>query len=252
VSKKSRPGSRYVGLPHYLLNSLAWRTLPGDAVKVLIDVWKRHNGVNNGEISYGVREAAEIGITKTPAARMLHILVERGFLAIVRDSAFNVKTKQVRTWRLTAEPYRGQQGTNDFMRWRPSQNLKHSPSTGTHSPSTGTRVTKLPVTVPPQGLSDPKTPPPQSLHRDTYRLPRMERPPPTLGLDPAGSDRPMASWEGEDEDGKPGSDRAVGPDGERCPEHAAEPHPLNNSLITAAKKIARGPENRVRPNFGRN
>jgi hypothetical protein len=175
MSRKSRPGSRYVGLPHYLLDCPAFKSLPGDAVKLLIYIWKRHNGVNNGEISYGVREAAEIGITKSSAGRMVKILIERGFLAVVRDSAFNVKTRHARTWRLTAEPYRGQQGTKEFMRWKPSQpsrNSKHSPTSGTDSPTSGTRVIKLPVSVPPAGLKGPESPPPESHQRDTYRLPR--------------------------------------------------------------------------------
>lgn len=55
----SDPTIRYVGLTHLVLNSQAWKTLPGDAIKLLIDVWKRHNGVNNGEITYGCRGAAD-------------------------------------------------------------------------------------------------------------------------------------------------------------------------------------------------
>jgi hypothetical protein len=117
--RRKRPGKGdpFIMLPHYLVKTPAWRSLPADAVKVLIDVWVRHNGVNNGEIAYGVREAAEIGITKTPAGRMLHVLIERGFLVIMRDGAFNVGNRKTRMWRLTAEPYHEQKATKDFMRW---------------------------------------------------------------------------------------------------------------------------------------
>jgi hypothetical protein len=159
--KKGRksPGSRYVGLPHYMLDCPAFKTLPGDALKLLIYIWKRHNGVNNGEITFAVREAGEggIGISKSVAARMLEVLIERGFLVIVRNSGFNVKTKLARSWRLTAEPYRDKPGTKDFMRWKPSQKSagaakpadappadaptdltgNHSPAGGTENPATG-------------------------------------------------------------------------------------------------------------------
>src|SRR4051794_6489831 len=92
---------RFVALPHYLLKSPAWLTLPGDAAKLLLDVWKRHNGMNNGEISYGVREAEEIGMAKSVSARMFKVLVERGFLVVTRDSAFRIKCRDARLWRLT-------------------------------------------------------------------------------------------------------------------------------------------------------
>lgn len=171
---KSRHGLRFVGLPHYLLNSAAYQSLPGDALKLLLAIWKRHNGVNNGEISFGVREAAEIGISKTPAARLLGVLVERGFLAVIRQSDFRVKSRQVRTWRLTAESYRGEQGTKDFMRWRPD-----SPSTGTVKIKTQSlqrdtqslyrdKSNKITADGPRTGTVRPKDGPPQSLHRDTY------------------------------------------------------------------------------------
>jgi hypothetical protein len=131
-----------VALPHYLLNCPAWKTLPSDGKALLIDVWKRHNGSNNGEISYSVREAEEIGISRSAAARMFKELVERGFLAVARNSAFNLKTREARRWRLAAEPCHGVTATRDFMRWRPLQGAdkksNHSPSRETHSPSLGT------------------------------------------------------------------------------------------------------------------
>jgi hypothetical protein len=61
---------RFVALPHYMLRSPAWKTLPADAKALLIAVWERHNGMNNGEISYSVREAKEIGLSKSVTARM--------------------------------------------------------------------------------------------------------------------------------------------------------------------------------------
>ena len=215
-ARKKNPGSRYVGLPHYLLDSIAFKTLPGDAVKLLLYIWKRHNGVNNGEISFGVREAAEIGISKTPASRMLTILIERGFLAIVREGGFNVGDRKTRTWRLTAEPCRGGPGSKEFMRWKPAQvppagPNKENPSlpTGTISPPTGTRAIKLPGLVPPQGLNGQKTasisPPTGTLIGYQAGLASKQRTCPAFVSDGRGRYR---------ECGEP-----VGPGGEHCPDH---------------------------------
>jgi hypothetical protein len=93
------------------------------AAKLLIAVWARHNGSNNGEISFSVREAMEIGFARSAASEDFAELVERGFLAVSRQAAFTLKTKEARTWRLTAEPSGLNQekaATKDFMRWTPA------------------------------------------------------------------------------------------------------------------------------------
>jgi hypothetical protein len=194
--RKSRSDTRFVALQHYLLNSPACISLPGDALKLFIYVWKRHNGSNNGEISFSVREAEEIGLTKSTAARMFRILVDRGFLAKVGESHFGRK-RVAQTWRITAETYRNEKATNDFMRWKPSiekpsdsptngtEELApeeiRSPTSGTDSPHGGTKVIKLSATVPQAGLLGAGIGVVQSHGRDTYKIPTQtskKRPPP--------------------------------------------------------------------------
>ena len=112
---------RWVKLPHYLLKCRAWRTMPHPAKALLLEVWVRHNGVNNGEISFGCSEAPELlGFSEATAARMFDILIERGFLVVVRDACFDAKSKKARTWRITAEPAGGKPATKDCMRWQPA------------------------------------------------------------------------------------------------------------------------------------
>jgi hypothetical protein len=95
----SDPTKRRVELHHYLIKSEAWLSMHSDAKALLIDIWARHNGVNNGEISYSVREAARIGMTQWQASRMFAVLIERGFLVVVRDASFKTGKKLARTWR---------------------------------------------------------------------------------------------------------------------------------------------------------
>ena len=107
----------FVRLPIWMLKSAAWRTLSPSAFKLLVHLWSRHNGQNNGEIAYAVRDAAEIGLGKSAASDALAELVDRGFLKIRRAATFKLKTKEARTWELTAEPVNGQPASRDFMRW---------------------------------------------------------------------------------------------------------------------------------------
>ena len=100
-------GERFVALHHWLLKSPAWRALSPNAKAVLLHLWERHNGSNNGQIVYAVRDAANIEINKSSAARALTELIDNGFLRVTRWSAFRLKTKESREWELTAEPVDG-------------------------------------------------------------------------------------------------------------------------------------------------
>jgi len=54
---KRREGTaRFVALHHWMLKSTAFRALSPNAKAVLLHVWERHNGSNNGQIVYATRE----------------------------------------------------------------------------------------------------------------------------------------------------------------------------------------------------
>ena len=110
---------KFVMLPHYLTNSVAWQSLSGNAVKLLIEVWRRHNGANNGEITFAVREAEPIGIGRNAASKAFVELIDRGFLKVRRESGFTVKTRDARLWELTGEACDGRGASKEFMGWRP-------------------------------------------------------------------------------------------------------------------------------------
>ena len=64
--------------------------------------------MNNGEISFGVREAEEIGIARSVASRhVLAILIERGFLRYRARLPGLTSEAGRRGQRLTGEPCRG-------------------------------------------------------------------------------------------------------------------------------------------------
>ncbi len=129
MAKKPRPAKwrssqRFIALPHYMLKSPAWKTLSPNAKALLIEVWARHNGFNNGTISYSVREAEEIGISYSTAARAFSELIDRGFLRVRRDSRFTQKTREARLWEITAEQCDGNKAAADFVRWQAPRDSK--------------------------------------------------------------------------------------------------------------------------------
>jgi hypothetical protein len=168
---------RFVKLHHYLIKSIAYRTMPAAAKALLTQVWLRHNGENNGEISYGCGEAQEIGMSSPTASRMFDILADRGFLVVVRDSSFDAKNKMARTWRITAEPCGGKPATKDFMCWRPTPTKAGAENHFTVSPmkpdgfTHETMSPEKPVSVSPAKPSSPILAGSQFHQRNTYSIP---------------------------------------------------------------------------------
>lgn len=113
---------RFVRLDHYMLKSGAWMSMSPPAKALLIQLWVRFNGQNNSEISFSVREAGGIGLSRSVAGRAFDELQERGFLKVRRQSSFNLKSRQARTWTLTALAVGSTPATKDFMRWGKTRN----------------------------------------------------------------------------------------------------------------------------------
>lgn len=122
---RSRGTERHIQLTHFLLDSIAWKSLTPTPRALFIEVMKRYNGVNNGHIGLGVREAGEeLQVKPHTAGIAFGILMDRGFLAMGQDSSFGQK-KLAREWRLTCLPMGPRDAptsppTHDYTRWRPA------------------------------------------------------------------------------------------------------------------------------------
>lgn len=167
---------RFIMLAHYMLRSPAWKTLSPNAKALLIEVWARYNGANNGAISYAVREAEDIGLSKDQASRAFKELIKRGFLKMHRASTFSLKTKEARTWELTAVPNGESAPSKDFMRWTESVTRSHQRDGQSHQcDSKPANETILLTSVAPARPTEPDLQSPQSHQRDTYNIPGMVR-----------------------------------------------------------------------------
>lgn len=93
---------RIVILTHSILNSDAWRCLSTEAICLFVEIRKRFNGRNNGEISLSMREAAEVAkCSKSSASRHLNQLVEYGFIDLHNKGL--MRNRHASTWFLTME-----------------------------------------------------------------------------------------------------------------------------------------------------
>lgn len=135
---RSRKGERFVKLEHWMLQSEAWRSLSPAARSLYVELAQRYNGLNNGDISMAVREAARlIHVAKDTASKTFRELMEKGFIRANVPGDFNWKIRHATTWFLTQHPVGDIAATKDFMRWSPAKS-EAGPKSGTRCPKPGT------------------------------------------------------------------------------------------------------------------
>ena len=58
MKQKKNPADQFARLAYEMLKHAAFRTLSGADVRVLLELWTRFNGRNNGEIWLAARDGA--------------------------------------------------------------------------------------------------------------------------------------------------------------------------------------------------
>jgi hypothetical protein len=115
---------RFVRLPHRLLQSEAYRSLPQTARALLVELAMMENGRNNGSLFLSVRDAADrLGMSdQTSLGRAFEELVDRGLIRCTKEAHFEVKAAEVsraRCWRLTWLPANNRPATNEWEQFTP-------------------------------------------------------------------------------------------------------------------------------------
>ena len=117
LSDRTQKNKRFVLFDYEQIESQAFRYLTGGALKLLIMVRKRFNGINNGKISFSVREGRDLlGYSMNTVARYFDELVDKGFLRIKEKGSFTYKKRHATTWIITCEEYNHQK-SRDFKHW---------------------------------------------------------------------------------------------------------------------------------------
>ena len=111
---------RFVMLHYWLLDSEAWGALKPAERALFVELKRRHNGSNNGQIGLSCREAAKLcKINADTASKGLRRLTELGFTKVRKVGAFSVKLRHSTEYELTDEACDGRPATKEFMSWRP-------------------------------------------------------------------------------------------------------------------------------------
>lgn len=139
---RSRIDSKHVRLYQWVLATPAYRSLSCYARSLIIELYLRYNGGNNGDVGLSVREAAALlGCNKDTAAKAFRDLQDRGFIRCHDKGAFHLKARHSSTWILTEFSYDGQLPTKNFIKWQPpSDPRKPVPHNRTNGASTSGRV----------------------------------------------------------------------------------------------------------------
>ena len=125
INRKGRSKTRgkFVALGEGLITSPAWRSLSGGAIRYYIELRRRFNGVNNGELHLSVREAmVTLGMGTHTVLRAQSELVAKGFLRVKARGGFYQRLAT--EWTLTDESIGTATATHDYRKWT-AENLKH-------------------------------------------------------------------------------------------------------------------------------
>lgn len=137
VEANGRSKDKGVWLPFWLIDTPAFFALSPTSQALLIRIGAIAYGANNGRWFMSVRDAASLlGVADRTAATALQELIEHGFLVVVQEATFELKTAamaktRARVWRATWLPvrnYRNQRGsapTAEFAKWRATNPIEH-------------------------------------------------------------------------------------------------------------------------------
>ena len=113
---------QFAGIPMIIIRHEVWQALNPAAVTVLLGTASRFNGINNGQIIFSCREAAEFAnVSKNTAARAFILLEKLGLIKCITASNFDCRKKLAREWALTYQPIYKVPATNEWKQYKKSQ-----------------------------------------------------------------------------------------------------------------------------------
>lgn len=114
---RSKGGEQYAPLPYALLQSPAWRSLSGPAVKVFLELRTRFHGANNGRLTLSLDEAKRLlGLGKATVQRALLELQDKGLIICTRKGQWYGRLAS--TWTTTDRPTDSAPAANTWKTWQ--------------------------------------------------------------------------------------------------------------------------------------
>lgn len=112
---------RFVQLPDWLMATPAWATLPPGPRALYVELKRRYNGSNNGEIFLSHRDAAiALNVHRNTVGPWFKELVERGFIYLTRAPHLGpCGVGRASTWALAeARMSDGGKASMAFKKWK--------------------------------------------------------------------------------------------------------------------------------------
>jgi hypothetical protein len=106
-----------VPIPYRMATSEAWRSLSGSAVKAYVELRRRYNGGNNGDLSLSLNEGAVLlGLGKATVMRSLDELERKGFIKMTERGSWY--GRRATTYAASDRMHGTHSPTNGWKAWR--------------------------------------------------------------------------------------------------------------------------------------
>lgn len=124
-----RGNGRFVMLLEYMQASEAWATLQPGPRALYVELKRRFNGTNNGELYLSHRDASKaLNVARNTVARWFRELEARGFIRKTCDHYLGPSgIGQAATYALEEEPCNGKAATKTYMSWRQKTEAPRNP-----------------------------------------------------------------------------------------------------------------------------
>lgn len=128
--RKLPEAEKFVQLHTWLLNSEAWKATSVYERSLYLELKRRYNGFNNGDIAFSHREAqAALNCSNVPVIKAFNGLIEKGFIRAAQIGSFHWKkgggaggrsTRWILTEYGTNYPEATISPERSFMKWKPT------------------------------------------------------------------------------------------------------------------------------------
>lgn len=121
--KRGSGGRRFVSIEHWIMDSEAWKACTCYARCLYLELCKKYNGKNNGEIYLSLNDAKNlIGASKPTAIKAFRELMAVGLIVCTQEGYLGSDGKgEANRYRLTAFDCDRRKATKEFASWKPNK-----------------------------------------------------------------------------------------------------------------------------------
>ncbi|UWQ14194.1 hypothetical protein K3556_14995 [Aliiroseovarius sp. M344] len=119
--QKKKGAGRHVQLPEWVQATPAWQSLKPGPRALYVELKRRYNGRNNGEIFLSHRDAAKaLNVNRNTVGGYFSELQNKGFIRLTRGHCLGpAGIGQAASYALTEETLNGCSCSKEFMSWNP-------------------------------------------------------------------------------------------------------------------------------------